>query len=171
MEGSKLDILNARQYAWDYFIAHAQARLATFRFYLFYCSVIMAGMFTALTKGNILWLGAILSFLLSFMSWIYLKVDIRHKQMINRAQEALMEIASMMDLPDQNAEPNKLKLFTREKYITSKMPRFPKVLTAKAHCSYSMSVKMVFYTFIGIGIIGGIGMLIYHFHYLLHRGI
>lgn len=163
MGNSNFDLLNIRQYVWDYFLAHAQARLATFRFYLFYCSVIMAGMFAALSKVEILWIGAILSFLLSFISWIYWKVDIRHKQMIKRAQEALMELESMMDFPDQNGEPNKLKLFTRDEYITSQMPRFPKKLSSKAHCSYSTSVRMVFFTFMLLGLFGGVTMLLFHF--------
>jgi len=54
------DAISLRQYAWDYFLAHAQARLATFRFYLFYCSFIMAGLLAVLSKGNVLWIGAAL---------------------------------------------------------------------------------------------------------------
>jgi len=154
------DILSLRQYAWDYFLAHAQARLATFRFYLFYCSIIMAGLFAVLSKGEVLWIGAALSFLLTFISWVYLRVDIRHKQIIKRAQEALMDIESMLDLPDQDGGPNKLKLFSREKFITSTMPRFPKSLSPKAHCSYSTSICMVFYLFITLGLVGGFGIII-----------
>jgi len=158
-----IDILSSRQYAWDYFLAHAQARLTTFRFYLFYCSIIMAGLFAVLSKGNVLWIGAVLSFLLAFISWIYWRVDIRHKQMIKRAQEALIEIESMMDLPDQDGGPNKLKLFSREKFITSNMPCFPNSLSPKAHCSYSTSINMVFYLFITLGLIGGFGIVLFLF--------
>jgi len=154
------DVLSSRQYAWDYFLAHAQARLATFRFYLLYCSIIMAGLFAVLSKGESLWIGVILSFLLTFISWVYLRVDIRHKQIIQRAQEALIEIESKLDLPDQDGGPNKLKLFSREKYITSTMPRFPESLSPRAHCSYSTSIYMVFYLFIILGLLGGFGLII-----------
>lgn len=154
------DTESLRQYAWDYFLAHAQARLATFRFYLLYCSIIMAGLYAVLSKGENLWIGAILSFLLTFISWVYLRVDIRHKQIIKRAQEALMELESKLDLPDQDGGPNKLKLFSREKYITSTMPRFPASLSPKAHCSYSTSIYMVFYLFIILGLVGGFGIIL-----------
>lgn len=156
-----VDTLILRQYAWDYFLAHAQARLTTFRFYLFYCSFIMAGLFAILSKGDALWIGALLSFLLAFISYIYRKIDIRHKQIINRAQEALIDLEEMMDLPDQDGGPNKLKLFSREKFITSGMPRFPSSLSASAHCSYSTSVNMLFYLFITIGLVGGFGIIIF----------
>jgi len=81
--------------------------------------------------------------------------------MIKRAQEALIELESMMDLQDQDGGPNKLKLFSREKFITSSMPRFPSSLSANAHCSYSTSVNMVFYLFITLGLVGGFGIILF----------
>ena len=122
---------------------------------------IMAGLFAVLSKGDVLWIGAPISFLLAFISYIYRKVDIRHKQMIKRAQEALIELEAMMELPDQDGGPNKLKLFSREKFITSSMPCFPSSLSANAHCSYSTSVNMVFYLFITIGLVGGFGIILF----------
>ena len=80
--------------------------------------------------------------------------------MIKRAEEALIEIESMMNIKDVNDEPNKLKLFTRDKYLTSLMPKFPKNLTADAHFSYSTSVNLVFLLFIILGLLGGLLIII-----------
>lgn len=121
----------------------------------------MAGLFSVLSKGDVLWIGAVLSFLLAFISYVYKKVDVRHKQMIKLAEEALIELESMTDLPDQDGGPNKLKLFSREKFITSRMPSFPNSLSANAHCSYSTSVNMVFYLFITLGLVGGFGIIVF----------
>lgn len=77
-----------REYSWNYFIAFAEARLYTFRFYLIFCTILIAGL-AALLSANQKWLAISLSLLLSFLSFVYWKVDVRHKLLIKHAEKAL----------------------------------------------------------------------------------
>jgi hypothetical protein len=138
-----------REYTWNYFIAFANARLSTFRFYLIFCTIAVAGI-AALLNTNETWLAISLCLILSFLSFIYWKVDIRHKSLIKHAEEALVFLEKEFPLPEIENQPHVLQLFYSEAEREKKYRRFPKYFSPKAHFSYSTSVNLVFGTF-GLG--------------------
>ncbi len=140
-----------REYAWNYFSAFAEARLATFRFYLIFCTILIAGL-AALINTNEKWLAISLGLLLSFLSFIYWKVDIRHKGLIKRAEQALEFLEKQFPLPEGEKQPHVLQLFFTEAEREKSYRRFPKYFSPKAYFSYSTSVNLVF----GIFGLGGI---------------
>lgn len=142
-----------RDYAWNYFIAFADARLSTFRFYLAFCTILIAGI-AALLSANEKWLAVCLGLLLSFLSFIYWKVDVRHKALIKQAEHALEYLEQQFPLPKDEKQPHVLQLFYSEAIREKSYRRFPKYFSHKAYFSYSTSVNLVF------GIFGIVGLLV-----------
>jgi hypothetical protein len=143
----------AREYAWNYYIAFAQARLATFRFYLVFCTILIAGL-AAILATDEKWLAIFLGFLLSFLSFIYWKVDIRHKELIDHAEQALVYLEKKFPIPEGEKQPHILQLFHSEEERGKTYRRFPKYFSPKAYFTYTASVKLVF------GIFGLSGVII-----------
>lgn len=142
-----------REYSWNYFIAFAEARLSTFRFYLVFCTILIAGIASILSTDEN-WLAIPLGFLLSFLSFIYWKVDIRHKALIKHAEQALEYLEKQFPLPADEKQPHVLQLFYSEAERSKTYRRFPKYFSPKAYFSYSTSVNLVF------GILGSSGLVL-----------
>lgn len=142
------DLKEMREYTWNYFVAFAQARLTTFRFYLIFCTILIAG-FAAVINTNEKWFAIVLGFLLSFLSFIYWKIDIRHKELVKNAERALEYLEKKFLLPDEE-QPHVLQLFYSEANREKSYRRFPKHFYPNAYFSYSTSVNLVFGVF-GLG--------------------
>ncbi len=140
-----------REYVWNYFIAYAQARLATFRFYLVFCTILIAGLAVLLGTSE-KWFAIALGFLLSFLSFIYWKIDVRHKELIKQAERALEYLEKNFPLPKEEKQPHVLQLFYSETEREKAYRRFPRYFSPKAYFSYSTSVNLVF----GVLGLGGI---------------
>ncbi|PKO03797.1 MAG: hypothetical protein CVU43_01200 [Chloroflexi bacterium HGW-Chloroflexi-5] len=138
-----------RDYSWNYFIAFADARLSTFRFYLAFCTILIAGI-AAIIVTSEKWLAISLAFLLSFLSFIYWKVDIRHKDLIKHAERALEYLEKKFPIPQDETQPHILQLFFSEAERSKTYKRFPKKFSVNAYFSYSTCVNLVFLVF-GIG--------------------
>jgi hypothetical protein len=137
------------EYSWNYFIAFAEARLSTFRFYLAFCTILVAGI-AALLSIDEKWLAISLGLLLSFLSFIYWKVDVRHKDLIKHAEQALEFLEEQFPLPEGEKRPHVLQLFRSETEREKTYRRFPKYFSPRAYFSYSTSVNLVFGVF-GLG--------------------
>jgi hypothetical protein len=135
-----------REYVWNYFIAFAEARLSTFRFYLVFCTILIAGLVAILGTSE-KWLATPLALLLSFLSFIYWKVDIRHKELIGHAEQALEYLEKKFPLPEGEMQPHVLQLFYSEAERSKSYRRFPKHFSPNAYFSYSTSVNFVFGAF------------------------
>jgi len=138
-----------REYSWNYFIAYAEARLSTFRFYLVFCTILIAGL-AAIVGISEKWLAISLALLLSFLSFIYWKVDIRHKELIGHAEQALEYLERNFPLPVGEKQPHVLQLFYSEAERSKFYKRFPEHFSPNAYFSYSTSVNLVFWAF-GLG--------------------
>lgn len=138
-----------REYSWNYFIAFAEARLSTFRFYLVFCTILVAGL-AAIIDTSEKWLAISLALLLSFLSFIYWKVDKRHKELINHAERALEYLEKTFPIPEGERQPHVLQLFYSETERSKSYKRFPKHFSPTAYFSYSTSVNLVFWAF-GLG--------------------
>ncbi len=148
-----------REYAWNYFIAFAEARLSTFRFYLVFCTILIAGL-AGIIGTSEKWLAISLALLLSFLSFIYWKVDIRHKELINHAEQALEYLEKKFTFPEGEKQPHVLQLFYSEAERSKSYKRFPKYFSPNAYFSYSTSVNLVFLVFGLGGVIATIVLLV-----------
>ena len=99
------------KYEWDYFLAHAQARLTTFRFYLLYTGAVGAGMVSSFDKETPVFIA--LSFLLAFLTGIYWQIDQRHRYIIDKAQKALIALETSSLFPSFQEHPE-LRLFSND---------------------------------------------------------
>src|SRR5262245_54786828 len=106
--------------SWDYFQLHSQQRLTTFNFYLIISSVITSALFATFYKDyKIPHLGILMGFLSSFFSFVFWKIDVRNRQLINTAITALIFFESTSELKDHVDEPHIGKVFMREEYETN----------------------------------------------------
>ena len=144
-----------KDYAWDYFLAHGQARLTTFRFYLVFCTILCAGIFMILANGSRVWVAGPLCWLLAFLSFVYWKVDQRHKELLKHAQVALMACEEKWGLIGDDGLPHPLCLFTRDAHI--KETRKQQQHADGLKLTYSQCVRLVFLV-MGVG--GGVGGVI-----------
>ncbi len=148
-----------REYAWNYFIAYAEARLSTFRFYLVFCTILIAGL-AAILGTREKWFAVSLALLLSFLSFIYWKVDVRHKELIKHAEQALEFLEKKIPFSEGEKQPHVLQLFYSEAERSKSYRRFPKYFSPNAYFSYSTSVNLVFGAFGLGGIIVAIALII-----------
>jgi hypothetical protein len=105
-----------RGYAWAYFDRHAEQRLKTFNFYLILCGAIIAGLVSQ--KSTELLPYSLLRFLLSFVSFIFWKLDVRNHDLTKHSEEALKLLEDELGLPDESeGVPHRCKLFRREEVV------------------------------------------------------
>jgi len=148
-------------YAWDYFLAHGQARLTTFRFYLIFCTILCSGICMILAAGKSPLLASPLSLILAFLSFVYWKVDVRHKDLIKNARAALVSCESSWGLPTVENAPHPLCLFTRDAMAKAKTPANPSA--KKPTFTYSTCVGLVFFVFGVGGLVSGSAFILWHF--------
>lgn len=134
-----------RQYAWAYFDRHAEQRLKTFNFYLILCAAIIAGLFAFAREPEELPNAWPLPLLLSVLSFIFWKLDLRTRDLTKHSEEALKLLEDELPLADEAAAvPHRCKLFRREEYESAGLVRFPKVGLISAHFSYSTCFQWIF---------------------------
>jgi hypothetical protein len=110
-----------RDHAWSYFALHADQRLKTFHFYLILVTVIFGAAVTIANNEKGFRLIGLLALLLSFLSFVFWKLDKRNIQLIENGEEAIILTEDESGLPDEMGVPHRLKLFRREKYETDKL--------------------------------------------------
>src|ERR1700743_2881425 len=77
-----------RTYAWSYFSLHATQRLQAFQFFITLITALIAG-FAAFAKSDLYrWL-SVICFLVSFLSFIFWKLECRTKELVKNGEEAL----------------------------------------------------------------------------------
>ena len=136
-----------RDYAWKYFALHADQRLKTFNFYLIVATLIVGAFATLLKEAkDWRWL-SILPFLLTFLSFVFWKLDLRNKQLVRNGETALKFLDEQSGVQDNGDEPHVLKLFAHNDYVTKARKRYPDVSPLEAHFSYSTCFYCVFLVF------------------------
>lgn len=131
-----------RGYAWAYFDRHAEQRLKTFNFYLILCGASIAGLVSR-KPGDLPNYPSLLV-LLSFVSFIFWKLDVRTRDLTKHSEEALKLLEDELPLPDESeGVPHRCKLFRREENESSKLKRFPK----STYFSYTTCFRFIFALF------------------------
>lgn len=80
---------NLQQYTWDYFQLHAEQRLKTFEFYIVMATVLLSGYGVSLQEKELMPISVVLGILLTILSFVFWKLDVRNKQLIKNAEQAL----------------------------------------------------------------------------------
>jgi hypothetical protein len=146
----KNDLLKYREFHWNYFSLHADQRLKTFNFYLVVAAVLISGFVNFLDRDKNVKLACILPYLLTLISFIFWKLDLRTKQMISNSENAIKSIDDIL-IPNNGEIPNGLNIFRYDDYMVShEKKRF-----FKRHMSYSKSFNAIFFLFGIIGFIVG----------------
>jgi hypothetical protein len=112
-----------RQYAWNYFALHSDQRIKTFNFFLVLCTLIIGGLIALLKDWKESRLAVPAAFGLTFMSFIFWKLDVRNKELIHHSEEALRLLEDDGRLPDELNAPHRLKIFSHEDYQTSELKK------------------------------------------------
>lgn len=129
-----------RDYAWNYFALHAGQRLRTFEVDS-HPSQLLCKMQADHPSR---WV-SLLGFFLSFLSFVFCKLDCRTRNLVKNAEEALKD--AQHGLPRQGIVPHPLELFARDEHVSDSKPKWP--LTT-GHSSYSRCLEWVFIPW-GIG--------------------
>ena len=147
-------ISDQRQYVWNYFQLHASQRLSTFNFYIVISTAIAAGYIVTVGVNSIPMLAILLGATISLLSFVFWKLDVRNKQMIKNAEEALKYLEALTYTPRNINESNVLKIFTYEEEQTNRMKRSKSFWPWKKHYSYSKCFNIVFAVFGILGLLG-----------------
>ena len=83
-----------RDYAWKYFALHADQRIKTFNFFLIMCTLIIGGLITLLRDAQHVTAKApcAIGIGLTFIAFIFWKLDHRNRELIRHAEDALKVI-------------------------------------------------------------------------------
>lgn len=144
--------------AWDYFQMHASQRLTTFNFYLVISSLITTTLFSTFQKDYQFYcIRVIPGLLLIFVSFVFWKLDIRNKELIEIAEASLKFFEANNQIKDSGNRPHIAKVFSREEYETNrKRINKRKFSFWENHFSYSDCFNLVFICFGIVGILGTI---------------
>ena len=150
-------LIQLRQYAWNYFSLHADQRLKTFNFYAVLSTAIVAGILAIAKEAKNPAVAAPLAFLLAFLSFVFWKLDKRNRQLIKHGENALKHLEGEIGPTGESASPHILQLFRYEEEATKFLPRLAKTWPTRAHFSYSTCFNAVFLLF-GLGgmVLGGV---------------
>ncbi len=141
-----------RDYAWKYFQFHADQRMKTFHFFLLISGGVIAGFVSK--AGDQKGVAAALGFLLSFMCLVFGKLEKRNRELVKNGEAALKHLDDFEGLKDKGNEPNPLRLFTRDDFVTRQFPKERNIV--KASFAYSMVLALVFWVLGLLGFFAGI---------------
>lgn len=147
-----------RKQAWDYFQVHSAQRLTTFNFYLGLSTATTAAVFLTFQRDyRMPSVGIILSLLLVFFSFVFWKLDGRNRELIKLSEEALKFFEEKSNLPDEDGQPHKAKLFSREARITEDREKAGEAYRLrfwKRRFSYATCFRAVIWIFALTGLSG-----------------
>lgn len=141
----------SRNYAWSYFHFHAEQRLKTFNFYLIIATILTGGLITLLTDDNFpykIW-SSILAFLLTFISFIFWKLERRNHQLVKNGEDALKHLDKNWELAGDDKV---LEIFERDEEAMRNKKLFPII---GPRLRYSSCFNMVFLIFGTLGLLLG----------------
>jgi hypothetical protein len=147
-----------RQYAWDYFALHADHRLRAFHFYILLSTALVGGFALSVRNGGFQMWMSILGLLLVFFSFVFWKMDVRTRQLVKNAENALKFLDAQHGLENQSDLPHPLRLFAREEQMSSKLRDFPLI---SGHFSYARCFRWVFSMFAIVGAAGAVVSLLW----------
>lgn len=143
---------NIRQYAWDYFQLHAGQRLKTFEFYIVISTLLLSGYVISLKEDSLIFIGIVIGFLLIVLSFVFWKLDVRNKQLIKNAEQALKTIEDEVISENNEGVPHNFKLFHYDDFNVQKERQKTRKLPWNKHFSYSNCFNIMFGVFALLGL-------------------
>ena len=113
-----------RENAWRHFAIHAEQRLKMFQFYITISTALLGGGVLLIRTGQNAIALLLLSFLASFFSFVFWKLEIRTRILVKNSEDAIKYLDRSYDVPDVDRKPSPLKLFTRDDSRTQSNKRF-----------------------------------------------
>lgn len=149
-----------RDYVWKYFALHADQRIKTFNFYLVLCTLITGGLIALVNDSKSPYLAALVAFGLTFISFIFWRLDLRNKELIHHSEEALKLLEDDSRLPNEKNVPHRLKIFSYEECITTGLKGKRFLWAFPCHFRYSTCFNAVFLVLGFAGLVAG-GILLF----------
>jgi len=136
------ELKDQREYAWKYFALHAEQRLKTFHFFIIISAILSGAIFTIMKDiSNTLYTIPI-CYLISFLAFIFWKLDQRNKELIKHGENVLKSIETCIESQCNNNIPN---LFKDERKEGKKNKFSIPLLTSR--WSYSNCFNWIFFMF------------------------
>lgn len=143
-----------RNYAWAYFAYHAEQRMKTFNFFLIGSGILATAIATLVRAGdNPLWVCP-LGLLLTCLSLIFWKLDVRNRALVKNGEAALKYLDSLHGLPHLDNVPHVLRIFDRDDHNTEMTFKLPVI---HSHFSYTKCLGIVFALFALLGLYFAVG--------------
>lgn len=162
---SDLSLNDLRQYAWDYFQLHARQRMALFKFFVVFATIMTTGLvstFQPTFSAHLI--GVILGLLLVCISILFWKFDERNKFLTKHGEQALKYLESQFNVFSKDDEPHPIQLFTSEEWRTKKLRETQKRWKLwKRQMSHSESLNLLFFLYGVIGLVGAVVSVILYF--------
>lgn len=138
----------AFEHLWKYFSLHADQRMKTVNFFIVISGVLIAAIVRAYTSGNKNWYVGGCSLLVTFLSYLFYRIDCRNKELIKHSEAALIEWEKQCLTSKQMT---KCKLFSLEKVSTEKSK------VNDLYMTYSRALNTLFLV---VGLAGGLLFLV-----------
>jgi hypothetical protein len=139
--------MDARTYAWNYFMVHAGQRMSVFQFFISLSTAIVGGAVLIAGSADDRKWSALLFALLPFLSFIFWRLDTRTSALIKNAETALK---SLERSGGQQNDLDELALFTNDERATEGR----KGGGFTGYMSYSQSFRYVFVVTALLGVAG-----------------
>jgi len=152
-----------RDYAWKYFAFHAEQRLKTFHFYVLLAALIIGGLLTVSREGADPRLASPLAFLLTFVSLVFWKLDMRNRQLVWNGERALKDVEANSTPQNQEKEPSPLCLFIHDESLKNRNGQNGIWARLTGPLSYSACFNLVFWVFGIAGLLTGC-LLLFRVH-------
>jgi len=135
------ELKDQREYAWKYFALHAEQRLKTFHFFIILSAILSGAIFTIMKDVSNIVYAIPMCYLISFLAFIFWKLDQRNKELIKHSENVLKSIETCFELQCDNI-PN---LFKDEGKKNNKNKFFIPLINSR--WSYSNCFNWIFFIF------------------------
>lgn len=151
-DGSNVGKLEER--AWHIFALHAAQRLTAFNFYIILASLLVTALAATFQKDFPLrYLGSVVGALLTTISYLFWRLDIRNRELIKLAEEVLKHFESTVPSIDGFVPYHPGAYFLREEAETKRQKAGSRWYWRR-HYSYRNTLNRIYLVFASVGIIG-----------------
>jgi len=152
------------KYAWDYFQLHAGQRMSLFNFFVVFAVLMTSALVATFQKDFKMPLAGMgIGLCLSFIAFVFWKLDQRARYFLKNAERALAELEADFPTATGKAEPHVTQLVRWEAHQTEKIRAMHCRWTPIAQFSYTQSLYLVLAAFGLVGALGTVISLFRHF--------
>jgi hypothetical protein len=152
-----------KKQAWDYFQLHANQRMTTLNFFIAVSSIIIAGIGVTLkNEFDYPSIKIVLGAMLSFLSFVFWKLDQRNRVLIKIAEKALMEFENENYSANELPVNDYVKIFTHEMILTEQVKSKRCIMVWKNQYSFSECFNLIYSTFAAVGLLTILSAIFLH---------